>query len=229
MYSPTLGRFLQTDPVGYKDQINLYVYVGDDPVNMLDQLGNETIDANTCSRVGSTACSGSYPGSMGSGDILRTTAQIESSSELNTSRNNSMKFAKGISYQAPGYVQAQYYPGTSISTWRPTTSFHLIARGVVGDDRGPFRLGGEQSFRVTTWTTSFTVVEPGDNFRGAIIPFSDYALKFQDDFRNVIMKTVAFVPPGGQYNFSLPGKATYLFVLPTDNTPEITQFEVWGK
>jgi RHS repeat-associated protein len=38
-YAPGLGRFLQPDPIGYRAGMNLYAYVGNDPVNWTDPLG----------------------------------------------------------------------------------------------------------------------------------------------------------------------------------------------
>ncbi|HEU0217902.1 MAG TPA: RHS repeat-associated core domain-containing protein [Stellaceae bacterium] len=40
MYSPTWGRFLQPDPLGYAGGSNLYAYVGNDPLNRTDPSGN---------------------------------------------------------------------------------------------------------------------------------------------------------------------------------------------
>ncbi|WP_415203103.1 RHS repeat-associated core domain-containing protein [Pseudorhodoferax sp.] len=38
-YDPRLGRFLQTDPIGTADDLNLYAYVGNNPVNRIDPTG----------------------------------------------------------------------------------------------------------------------------------------------------------------------------------------------
>jgi hypothetical protein len=68
MYHPGLGRFLQTDPVGYKDGLNWYDYVGGDPVNKNDPSGlcTGSLVANkdgTCKSSGTfTAGSGTCEG-----------------------------------------------------------------------------------------------------------------------------------------------------------------------
>jgi uncharacterized protein RhaS with RHS repeats len=39
IYAPSLGRFMQPDPIGYGDGMNMYNYVGSDPVNGMDPMG----------------------------------------------------------------------------------------------------------------------------------------------------------------------------------------------
>ena len=58
-YNPGLGRFMQTDPIGYDDDLNLYAYVGNDPLNRTDPTGAIAMNS-MCSRVGAGSCPGTY-------------------------------------------------------------------------------------------------------------------------------------------------------------------------
>ncbi|GHC80715.1 hypothetical protein GCM10007320_22590 [Pseudorhodoferax aquiterrae] len=50
-YDPRLGRFLQTDPIGTADDMNLYAYVGNNSVNSIDPTGlSKEVLANFLSR-----------------------------------------------------------------------------------------------------------------------------------------------------------------------------------
>jgi RHS repeat-associated protein len=46
-YDPTTGRFIQFDPIGYADSMNLYEYVKSNPTNFIDPKGTEAYHVYT--------------------------------------------------------------------------------------------------------------------------------------------------------------------------------------
>ncbi|MBU3077678.1 RHS repeat domain-containing protein [Sphingomonas quercus] len=79
MYVPSLGRFAQTDPIGYAAGPNLYNYVGSDPINATDPMGLDTTsnggrgtaNPGCATDLGVTYCGGTG-GPSDAGEIILT-------------------------------------------------------------------------------------------------------------------------------------------------------------
>ena len=61
-YAPWLGRWTAADPIGLRDGINLYVYVGGQPITTVDRTGNDQVKiVNQSDPLGGASAPGGAP------------------------------------------------------------------------------------------------------------------------------------------------------------------------
>src|SRR5882724_478392 len=155
-YSAKLGRFLQTDPIGTKDDLDLYAYTGNDPLNGTDPTGH----TDCKSEGGKTTC-----------DVQVTGSHIPNKISFSTSKGvSATQSSATASSVAPPRVQSQ----TTDTAQSQTTD---TAQGTNSDSSLDYIAVAATKYGFDPTTGTVSVISgaiPGaGGLAGGFIPFAN--------------------------------------------------------
>jgi RHS repeat-associated protein len=144
IYAPMIGRFMQPDPIGYEGGMNLYTYVGGDPVNGIDTLGlkldRPCVWSNGCFTIGGhfvpSSGQNAGPTSAGETEVISQWRWVPDST-FTINLNSGSWFNFDFEFPIPEKSEDDTYYLTEANCWRSglllrATGNALVDIGGVG-------------------------------------------------------------------------------------------------
>jgi RHS repeat-associated protein len=225
VYDPVLGRFLQTDPVGGTDDLNLYAYAHDDPIGGVDPTGL----AGECgSRVGVAANCKSFGGEV-SGTPQKTNGpngqshadasqrQAQEVAQQATARGetvDSTVYNRNGTNSTDGVINSNLRPDSVVNTTSPdgTKNIYINETASIGQTLAdlrakwtPFQASAPAGVKVTINVESIAgIFGRLGRIAGAIGPVFGIVDAYRAGQKNPNMSTMEFMyRAAGQYDVAV--------------------------